>query len=319
MTSIDTVLVAFRSEEVIDGAIERGEALGGDIVVVEHGDGESAGRARAAGATVVEDRTNPGFGAGQNRGVALTSTPYVLLCNPDTELRPKAVAAGATLLDARPDVAMVQGVIVNQTTGLPERSAGVELGPMHLVGRALGARRLLGRPGALALAARIPRLHDHAQRVPTSPTEVESLAATAVLVRRSAFEAVGGFDESYFLYGEDLDLCRRLRVTGWKIVTVPDVWATHCSGGSAESARRRDVEWWRGTMQFGATWWSRRAWTVAIAVAGLRWFQLALLHPGGAGSSLQAMVFDPVASRRSRGRRGGQISVDAGGAQPRDL
>src|SRR5206468_1727798 len=178
---------------------------------------------------------NPGFGAGQNHGVTLTSAPYVLLCNPDAEVVADAVVAGADLLATHPDVAAVQGVIVNRATGQPERSAGVELGPLHLLGRAVGAKRLLRFRAGRALARRVPGLGDHARRVPAGPVEVESLAATAVLVRRGAFDSVGGFDESYFLYGEDLDLCRRLRAGGWKLRAVPEVWATHASGGSAPS------------------------------------------------------------------------------------
>ena len=75
MTPIDAVLVAYRSEAVIAASVEAAAALGGWVVVVDHGDGASARRARDRGAVVQEDASNPGFGAGQNRGVALTSTP----------------------------------------------------------------------------------------------------------------------------------------------------------------------------------------------------------------------------------------------------
>ena len=140
-------------------------------------------------------------------------------------------------------------------------------------------------------------LRDHAERVPEGPVEVDALAATAVLVRRTAFESVGGFDESYFLYGEDLDLCRRLRHAGWRLVALPDAWATHASGGSAESDWSREANWWRGTMQFGAEQWTRPAWAVAVVAAGLRWARLAVHQPAHAGAAFAAMVGDPVRSR----------------------
>lgn len=298
MTGIDAVLVAYRSEDVIQAAVESAKALGGTVVVVDHGDGGSARQAALAGALAIHDPSNPGFGAGQNHGLAFTESAYVLLCNPDAELDTAAVAAGVEVLDRRPEVAAVQGVIVNQATGQPERSAGVEVGPLHLLGRALGAKALLGVPAVAALARRSPILRDHADRVPREAVEVQSLAATVLLVRRSALVAEGGFEESYFLYGEDLDLCRRLRAAGWKLVALPDVWAKHASGGSADSSWSREANWWRGTLQFGAGQWSGTGWALAVAAAILRWCRLVVRHPLHAPDAFTAMVVDPVRRRR---------------------
>jgi GT2 family glycosyltransferase len=175
----------------------------------------------------------------------------------------------------------------------------VELRPVHLIGRAFGARRLLGHRLGKMIAARVPTLRDHAERVPGGPTEVESLAATAVLVRRLAFVAVGGFDESYFLYGEDLDLCRRLRLAGWKLLALPEVWAAHVSGGSAESTHSRDFHWWQGTMRFGAYWWGGRDWAIALLAAVVRCSQLVLLDPHRATAAFRALVREPRSARRS--------------------
>ncbi|MDQ6909853.1 MAG: glycosyltransferase [Actinomycetota bacterium] len=290
--TIDTVLVAYRSEDVIEDAVTAASHLGGKVVVVDHGDGASAERAEETGAVVVADPSNPGFGAGQNRGVARTSSPFVLLCNPDAEIVPNAITAGAAFLEAHPEVAAVQGVIVNADTGRPERSAGVELGPVHLLGRAIGAKGLLQFRAVQALARCVPSLRDHTERIPAGPVEVESIAATAILVRRAAFDQVGGFDESYFLYGEDLDLCRRLRAAGWTLVTLPEVWARHVSGASAESACQREMSWWQGTMQFAARWWGTGPWGVAVVAATFRWSRLAVGHPSQAYSSLSSLVID---------------------------
>ena len=297
-TAVDTVIVAYGSDDVIGAAVSEAAKLGGRVVVVDHGDGRSAELAADAGAAVaVTDPANPGFGAGQNRDVTLTDSRYVLLCNPDAEIDADAVRAGTRYLDAHPQVAAVQGVIVNRATGTPERSQGVALRPEHLVGRALGARRLLALPPVQRLARRSSVLRDHADRVPEEPVEVESLAATVLLVRRAAFDAIGGFDARYFLYGEDLDLCRRLRMAGWRLLTVPEVWATHVGGGSADSEWTREAEWWRGTMQFATRWWSGPAWATALAAAAIRWVRAAPCHPAHAPVALRAMVVDPVRRR----------------------
>lgn len=310
MTAIDTSIVAYRSEDMIAAAVDRAKQLGGRVVVVDNGDGSSARVAACSGAVAIHDASNPGFGTGQNRGVAFTGSEFVLLCNPDAEIVPSAVFAGADLLRCRAEVAMVQGAILNQVDGTPERSAGVELGPLHLLGRAVGAKALLRVSWVAALARRSARLRDHADRLPSAPVDVESLAATAVLVRRSAFDGVGGFDETYFLYGEDTDLCRRLRAAGWKLVAVPDVWATHTSGGSAESSWTREANWWRGTLQFAAAWWRTPAWRVAVLAAVLRWVRLAARHPRQGPAAFRAMVVDPFRRRAGSWRGGVPKSVD---------
>lgn len=301
--TVDTVLVAYNSEDVIEQALARAGELGGRVVVVDHGDGASAVIAATRGAIAIHDPSNPGFGAGQNRGIPFTDSEFVLLCNPDAEIVPAAVLAGVELLRNRPLVAAVQGVILNSTTGQPERSAGVEVGPVHLLGRALGAKALLGVPAVAAVARRSSLLRDHAERVPTGPVEVESLAATAVLIRRSALDGVGGFDESYFLYGEDLDLCHRLRAMGWGLLAVPEVWASHASGGSAHSSWHREANWWRGTLQFGAGRWSAAGWSIALLAAAIRWVRLALRHPVHAPATFAALVRDPLRRRRVAGAR----------------
>ena len=299
-SALDVVTVGYRSEAVIERCIRSARRIPGcaSVVVVDHGDGGTAAVAARLGARTVT-APNLGFGAGQNRGMALCDSDVVLLLNPDAEVRPDAIGEAVALLRGRPGVAMVQGVIVNQATGRPERSAGVELRPVHLLGRAVGARRLLGMGWVRAVAGRSPVLADHARRVPTEPVVVESLAATAVLVRRVAFEEVGGFDPRYFLYGEDLDLCRRLRLAGWQLVAVPEVFATHASGGSAESSWARETSWWRGTMQFAGRWWAGPAWSVAVVAALLRCLRLSVRHPGRARSALAALVVEPS---RERGR-----------------
>lgn len=300
---VDVVIVAFRSEAVIEEAVRRTQALGGQVVVVDHGDGGSAHRAGALGALTLLDPTNPGFGSGQNRGVAVTTSPFVLLCNPDAFVEFAAIRQGVGYLAAHSDVAAVEGAIVNSHTGQPERSQGVELGPLHLLGRAIGARRLLALPLVRRLAARSCVLRDHVERIPTHPTEVEALAATAILVRRTAFDEIGGFDPAYFLYGEDMDLCHRLRLEGWKLVAMPDVWASHLNGESSESSFARELHWWRGTMRFAARWWGPAAWSIALVASSVHCAHRTLRCPKRSGEALSALLIGPSGERWTVNRR----------------
>ena len=309
----DVVVVAYASRDTIEECITRVRGLPGvgDLVVVDHGTDGTADLAEALGARVLRDPRNPGFGAGQNRGVAATTAPYVLLLNPDAAPEPDGIAAGLAFLDGDPHVGAVQGVITNRVTGAPERSSGRELGPVHLLGRAVGARRLLAWRPVRSAARRVGVLADHVDRVPAHPTAVDSLAATAVLVRRVAFAQVDGFDESFFLYGEDLDLCRRLRGAGWGLVTVPDRFAWHESGASAASSTERELTWWRGTMQFAARWWDDVAWWGALAAATIAWANLSVRDTRVTARAWVARGRAPVPARPAAAARPG------GGARAR--
>jgi GT2 family glycosyltransferase len=298
----DVVIVAFDSRDTIASCVDHARRLSGvgEVVVVDHGHDGAGEVAHDAGARVLTDAANPGFGAGQNRGVGTTAAPYALLLNPDASPDDAGTQAGLRVLREHHSVGAVQGMITNRITGLPERSQGREIGPLHLVGRAVGARRLLRIASVRALVRRIGVLADHVDRVPTTTEPVASLAATAILVRRRAVDDVGGFDESYFLYGEDLDLCRRLRARGWTLVALPERSAWHEGGGSATTDTERELTWWRGTMRFSALWWSTPAWCIALLASMVQWCRLAARERLVARRAWRALVTEPVRDRRLR-------------------
>jgi len=304
VNDLDVVVVAFRSRDAIGDVVRSARQLTSvaSVVVVDNGTDGSAEVARAAGANVVDRPDNPGFGASQNAGVALGAAPFALLLNPDAVPVANGIEAGLDLLRQRTEVVAVQGEIVNSVTGEPERSHGVELGPVHLLGRAFGARRLRRLPWLTRVAAHT-RLRDHVERSVCGPVDVETLAATALLVRRSAFQQINGFDESYFLYGEDLDLCRRLRASGGRLVAIPEVFAVHDSGGSSSGWWERELHWWQGTMQFAARWWSTPRWIAALGAAVVRFVGLSLARPCGTSQAWEAVVARGLERRAQPGGR----------------
>jgi GT2 family glycosyltransferase len=163
----------------------------------------------------------------------------------------------------------------------------------------LGARRLLGLTLVRRVVRFAPGLADHVDRVPARPTDVQSLAATAVLVRRAAFEQVGGFDEGYFLYGEDLDLCGRLRGAGWRLVALPVAWAEHESGASSAGWWDRELVWWEGTLRYAARWWTPAAWWVARLATWLRMIPMVAIRPRGTAELVSRLILAPGRQRRA--------------------
>lgn len=299
-TGIAVVIVAFNNADTIARSIARASELPGceQVIVVDNGTDGSADVAATAGATVLRRPENPGFGTSQNVGVALVDQPFVLLLNPDADPDPTGVALGIATLQDRPDAAVVQGIITSRHHGGPERSMGPDLRWVHLVGRAFALRRLLGTALGRRLAVLVG-VGDHVERVPEGATEVETISAVAPLVRTEAFNSIGGFDEAYFLYGEDLDLCRRLRRDGWHLIGLPVPWATHADGSTSESSVNREVSWWEGTLRYAALWWSRPHWCAAVAASAVAWARIAAKSPSGRREAWQRMIDGPVGQRSS--------------------
>lgn len=298
--TVDVCIVAYASQDVIEPCLDAATAIPGlgKIVVIDHFGDNTLQRAARFPVITVQNLSNPGFGAGQNRARALTDAPYLLILNPDAVVNPTAIAAGLALMEAEPSVAACQGVIHNTSTGDPERSAGRSLTPLHLWGRSLSLKRLL-RFGLLqSIAARVPSLHDTAHRIPDGPTDVETLAATALLARRTALDDVGGFDERYFLYGEDLDLCCRLRQRGWRLISLPNPWAEHSWGTSSRTEVLADLEWWHGTMLYAAKWFPPSAWVMALGAATLRAIRSAATLPPQVPSIISRGIAEPIRYRQ---------------------
>ena len=226
------------------------------------------------------------------------------MLNPDLEFRVDVLPAAVAILSTETGAAGVQGSIINVGTGAPEprrrdRRSGRSTSSDACCGHA-GITSPV-RPGPGATSRRIPTLRDHVERVPADQVDVEALAATAVLFRRRALLDVGGFDERFFLYGEDLDLCWRLREAGWRLLMVSEAWAYHGSGESSSDTWSRELAWWEGTLAFTARHWPTRAFAVALSVAVVRATTLSLRRPMRTVEVWRRLIGGTVRCRRLRG------------------
>jgi GT2 family glycosyltransferase len=199
-----------------------------EAVVVDNASSDgSAGEvaAFAPHARVVQNRQNVGFARGVNQGLAATAAPTVLIMNPDCRLERGAfgVLNGELQRDER--VALVGPRILNPDGSVQGSARG---DPDMLTG-------LFGRSTALRRA--LPNLAVSKRNVVAdaggASIEVDWVSGACMLARRSALERVHGFDERYFLYWEDADLCRRMRGEGYRIRYVPAATAVHRVGHSS--------------------------------------------------------------------------------------
>ena len=213
--------------------------IAGEAVVVDNAstDGSAAVVETIPQATLVRNVANVGFGPAVNQAVALAKSPLLLLINPDCRVIPGAVSTLRSVLDAEPSCAVV-GPRILDPDGAVQGSARGD--PDMLTG-------LFGRTGALRAVlpflpvARRNVVAEDAVRTGASSIVVDWLSGACMLVRRDAFLAAGGFDERFFLYWEDADLCRRLRNRGFHVRYVPGATAVHKVGQSSQTARRSSI------------------------------------------------------------------------------
>lgn len=200
-----------------------------DVVVVDNGSGDgSIGPARAragrAGFTLVESAVNLGFAGGNNLAAARAAGRWLVLLNPDAVAEPDWLARLADAVGRYPRAAAFGSTQISYDD--PGRLDGVG-DAYHVSG--LGWRAGIGRP-----VAEVPPDHP-----------AFAVCAAAAAIRRDAFEAAGGFDERYFCYFEDVDLCFRLRLAGHEVVQLAGARVRHA--GSAITGRTSDFAVFHGT------------------------------------------------------------------------
>jgi N-acetylglucosaminyl-diphospho-decaprenol L-rhamnosyltransferase len=244
VTRLDIVIVSFNARDELAATLaslrDAPPRVSHQIVVVDNASADGAAdlvRARFPHVTVIAAGGNLGFAKGNNIGIRASGSEHVLLLNPDTLVPPGAIDALVTRLDADGSIAAVGPRLVD-AEGRGELSFGSMYSPWT------EARRKL----TLALDARgVGLVRGWIERATRTPREPDWLTGACLLVRRAAGEAVGWFDERYFMYAEDVDLCAALRAAGGRVVFVPDVEVVHLRGRSGASRPGPTRDAWRAS------------------------------------------------------------------------
>jgi N-acetylglucosaminyl-diphospho-decaprenol L-rhamnosyltransferase len=194
------------------------------------------------------NKINVGYGAAANQAIASCTARYVLLLNADTVLQPGALRALSTYLDLHPGAAVL-GPRLAESDGTLQASCYPFPTPLDTFLENSTCAILLGRLIRRYVPA-LRRLYlrtwpHHCARV------VPWLKGAALAIRREAFDAVNGFDESFFLYFEDADFCYRLKAAGWEIHFAPVTTVIHAGGASTMQYRTEmAVQLLSSTVQF---------------------------------------------------------------------
>jgi N-acetylglucosaminyl-diphospho-decaprenol L-rhamnosyltransferase len=221
-----------------------------ELVVVDNGssDGSVAAlRAALPDVTVIDPGENLGYAAAANRGTAATTAPVVVVSNADLTVAPGTAAALVGRLDAEPDLAALGPALFN-TDGSQYPSARSHASTVDAVGHAV-----LGR---VLPRNRFTRRYRQLDAAWDRPRDVDWVSGALLFLRRSALDSIGGWDERYFMYLEDVDLCWRLRRLGWRVAYDPRGRATHVQGAStAAHPYRMIVAHHRSAYRFAARTW----------------------------------------------------------------
>jgi GT2 family glycosyltransferase len=177
---------------------------------------------------------NAGFSTANNRAVHLAAEDYLFFLNPDTEIRTGTLETLVRRLERNPDIGAVGPANLGPDGALQYSCRSFP-----------GYRTVLGHRYSW-LTRRFPNNPYSAEYLQTNQghgeaREVDWISGAAMMVRRTDFEAAGGFDEAFFMYAEDVDLCYRLHQAGRRIYYEPAAKIQHLVGGSSRKNRFRTL------------------------------------------------------------------------------
>jgi GT2 family glycosyltransferase len=259
LSSVAAIIVSYRSGAVLADCLASvvGAVGVSEIVIVDNGNPEreiaaldafSAGDQRVR---LLRGQGNIGFAAGSNLAAKHAHVEVLAFINPDVVLAPNALQHLAAALHHAPPPAIIGGDL-RDAQGRPDRGSRRE---RLTLWRAWVTFTGLSRLERFAPAFRDFNRHD--DPLPSQAADVGAVSGALMAVRRADFEAIGGFDEGYFLHVEDVDLCRRARDAGWRVLFEPGPHGIHHRSSSeacaasvalhkARSFRRYFVKFARG-------------------------------------------------------------------------
>jgi N-acetylglucosaminyl-diphospho-decaprenol L-rhamnosyltransferase len=254
LASLDTGLTGFNWEVVVvdNASTDSSEAPAAD---------SESRDATTRRVRLVRLPTNTGFAAAANLGARTGAANLLLFINPDCVVAPGFLDPLLDELNTSPRRAAVAPCVLN-ADGSPQGNARGD--PTMMTGF-FGRTTLLSRLFPSARLARRNVVVSHSQ----AAASVDWVSGSCVLVQREAFNAIGGFDERYFLYWEDADLCRRLRNAGWSIRFRPEARIVHVGARSSRTVKPLAIRaFHRSAYLYYATHvapsrWSARRWLAA--------------------------------------------------------
>ncbi|MDP2984548.1 MAG: glycosyltransferase [Candidatus Latescibacter sp.] len=232
---LSVVIVSYNVSSFLDQTLmtveESAHGLEYEIFVVDNASADDSVdmvRRKYPQVKLIVNSENRGFAKANNQAFGLAGGRYILLLNPDTVLRSDTIPAMIGFLDRHPEAGAAGCKVINPDGSLQ-----------------LACRRGFPSPGVaffkmVGLSGLFPKsrtfgAYNLTYLDPESVSEVDAVSGSFMMLRREALDRAGHLDEDFFMYGEDLDLCYRIKKDGWKIYYVPDTEIIHFKGESTKS------------------------------------------------------------------------------------
>jgi hypothetical protein len=216
-------------EEAIASVLASDPGLNLEVIVLDNASTDDSAdmvRNRFPGVKLLESAENLGFARGYNRAAREASGRHLLVLNPDTVVRMGALRRLVEFMDSQPDAGAAGPRLLNPD-GTLQFSCRHFPTPMAAILRNTFLGRLLPRN-------RFTRSYLMADWDHTTAQPVDWVSGAAICIRRETWERVGGFDERFFMYAEDIDWCLRAQQAGWTVYYVPDAVIVHRIGRSSD-------------------------------------------------------------------------------------
>lgn len=289
MPSVSVLIVSYRTPRLTLAAARSALKLPDvrEVVVVDNASHDDTGDLLAG---IGDDRVlfvandrNAGYGAAANLAADRATGDTLLFLNSDALITAEAAAAIVGEVE-RHDGRCIAGPRLIGEDGEVQRSAGLLPRPPDLVIRALGLHRIARSLGGVPRLQRVIARSRLAREYELATTSTEPIATNMVsgavcAVGRQAFHEIGGFDERFFLYFEDADLCRRAGEAGMPIRYLPQVQVPHIGGASSSDDYHFGPHHARSMRRYLAKWYGASGSMLAVVLMFLRAVGITLTDP----------------------------------------
>lgn len=237
---LSIIIVNWNTKDLLVQCLEsifrtvRGSDL--EVFVVDNGSTDGSGRVvkeKFPEVKVIENQENVGFAEANNQALRISKGKYLLLLNPDTQVKEKAIEGLVSFMETHPRAGISGAQLLNSDGSKQNSIANFPSLATELLNKSF-------------LRWLFPKKFPGKERDYPEPIEVDSVIGACMVVRRDALEQVGLLDEDYFIFLEETDWCYRMKRAGWKIYHIPQAQVFHFQGKSAETVKKRArVEFYR--------------------------------------------------------------------------
>ena len=227
--------------QCLTSVYERIVGQGSEVFVVDNGSRDGSNEAvqeKFPNVKLIRNQKNLGFAMANNKALCLSKGKYLLLLNPDTQVKEGAIEKLISFMDTHPDTGIAGGQLLNSDGSKQNSIANFPSLATELLNKRL-------------LRWLFPKKFPGKEKNYSDPIEVDSVIGACMMVKRDAMEQVGFLNEDYFLFLEETDWCYRMKQASWKVYHVPQAEIIHSQGKTANFVKEKaKIEYYRSLYLF---------------------------------------------------------------------